>query len=78
MSYGNEAISLNKLNTKLVLPDIIVQGVNQELQLKITDLSLGKKLNQNDIIVIINDSAYVGHVMDGSVIIDYNFPFKMI
>ena len=76
MSYGNEAISLNKLNTKLVLPDIIVQGVNQELQLKITDLSLGKKLNQNDIIVIINDSAYVGHVMDGSVIIDYNFPLK--
>ncbi|MDG1901825.1 MAG: hypothetical protein P8I80_06290 [Bacteroidales bacterium] len=76
VSYGNEAVSLNKLNTKLVLPNIVVKGVNQELQLKITDLSLGKKLNQNDIKVLINDSAYVGQVIDGSVIIEYNFPSK--
>ena len=47
VSYGNEAVSLNKLNTKLVLPNIVVKGVNQELQLKITPLREGIKKTLN-------------------------------
>ncbi len=63
-------------NIEVIYPDIIVKTVEQEIQIKITDKEIARQLEGQEVTVDFNQHKIKRRVLDGSIIILYDFPEK--
>ena len=63
-------------NIEVIYPDIIVKTVEQEIQIKITDKEIARQIEGKEVTVDFNQHKIKRRVLDGSIIILYDFPEK--
>lgn len=73
---SNPVDKLNNENIELTLPDVIVQNVDQEIILKISNERLADYLNYNDAVVTINGKNFDSKILNGQINILFDFPEK--
>ncbi|MCF6172053.1 MAG: Na+/H+ antiporter NhaC family protein [Bacteroidales bacterium] len=63
-------------NTKIILPDIIVKGVDQEIKIEFTGGELTRKPAAQIIQIRLNNQTLEKEIVNGLVVFDYDFPAK--
>ncbi|MFK5856702.1 MAG: Na+/H+ antiporter NhaC family protein, partial [Bacteroidota bacterium] len=71
--YSAEAHTITNQNTEINLPHIIVQGVEQSIELKITDEATAADFNNKWVDVLISGTSQKAEVIDGIITLPYNF-----
>lgn len=67
---------LSTTNTAVFLPEIIVQGVKQEIKIQLSDKELSRKPEGQNIQIRMNDQILKSEIVNGLLWIDYDFPEK--
>lgn len=75
-ALSNSVISFNNDNLDLKLPEIIVQDVDQEIILQISDKELEESLSLKKVVVNVGGTDYVANISNGVIRLSYNFPEK--
>jgi Na+/H+ antiporter NhaC len=68
--------SFTATNTRVVLPEIIVRGVDQQIEIRLTDRKLARELEGKSIQIQINNQRLEKEIIDGLLLVDYAFPAK--
>jgi len=71
---SNSVVSFNNSNINLILPEIIVQDVDQEINLQITDEKIVEEFKLKSVIVNVAGTDYEASVDNGIIKFHYNFP----
>ncbi len=71
--YANETYVFTNQNTEISFPNIIVQGVEQSIEIKITDEATADYFNNKFIDVLISGTSQKAEVIDGIITLPYNF-----
>ena len=72
-AYSSESEILTQYNTTFTFPNIIVKGVEQSIEIKITDKETADYFNNKQIIINISDIKQKAEVIDGVITLPYNF-----
>jgi len=73
---AQEEFNFSATNTEIVFPEIIVKNLEQQIEIKLTDRELARKLEGKSIQIRINDQALEKEIGDGILLINYDFPEK--
>ncbi len=74
--HAQNDLGFSTANTKVLLPEIIVNGIEQEIEIKLTDRELAKKLEGKIIQVRINNQTLEKEISSGLLLVNYDFPIK--
>ena len=72
-AYSSESEILTQYNTTFTFPNIIVKGVEQSIEIKITDKETADYFNNKQVIINISDIKQKAEVIDGVITLPYNF-----
>jgi Na+/H+ antiporter NhaC len=73
---GQDDLDFTKENTTIIFPEIIVEGVEQNIVIELTDREIAKQLEGQIFTVFINKQKTEGELFHGKIEIPYNFPEK--
>ncbi|RLD37157.1 MAG: Na+/H+ antiporter NhaC family protein [Bacteroidetes bacterium] len=74
--HAQNDLGFSTANTKVLLPEIIVNGIEQEIEIKLTDRELAKKLEGKIIQIQINNQTLEKEISSGLLLVNYDFPIK--
>jgi len=71
--YSNETYVFTNQNTEITFPHIIVQGVEQSIEIKITDEATADYFSNKWVEVLVSGQSQKAEVIDGVMTLTYNF-----
>lgn len=74
--YSNETDVFTNQNTEVSFPEIIVTGVQQSIDIRITNEEIANNFNNKNVNVLISDKGVMAKVKNGVITIPYTFEKK--